>query len=442
MPLSNPIELDIEKVVYGGDALARLPAGVDSPAPSAEVPARRKAVFLPFVLPGERVRAVIEEQTRSFARARALQVLQPSPRRISPGCEYFGRCGGCQLQEAELNYQQQLKVDILRETLHRTGGIDWTSDIHLHASRPWEYRNRTRLRFTLAAAAQPSKQAPRPLLGYYEFGSHRLLPITHCPISSRLINDAIQTALTLPSPPPSTREVEFFADADDQNLLATFYFAHIGGEERDYAALAANALHGCISVAAATEESRVTISGDGHLEYKVGTMRFRVSHGAFFQVNCFLIEDLQREVTSGLGGEHTIDLFSGVGLFALPLADAFREVAAVESNAAAADDLRFNLRSRANAHASAIDAQQFIARWHGPADLVVADPPRGGLGPRLITSLIALAPARIHLVSCDPATLGRDLRALLAAGYAIQELHLFDLFPQTYHIESVVKLVR
>jgi 23S rRNA (uracil1939-C5)-methyltransferase len=168
---------------------------------------------------------------------------------------------------------------------------------------------------------------------------------------------------------------------------------------------------------------------------------FQVSKGSFFQVNRFLIDQMVSEVTDGPGGGTALDLYAGVGLFSLPLAQKFRRVIAVESGSGAVRDLESNagrIEQTLEAAKSSVDV--FLEGFAEPCDLVVADPPRAGLGKLAVKRLIALAPQRIVLVACDPATMARDLAPLLGAGYEMQELVLIDLFPQTYHIESVVKL--
>lgn len=374
----NSVELTIEKLVHGGEGLARLPADASG---------RREAVFIPFTLPGERVRVEMEPRRRGRVTARLLEVLEPSPERIAPGCEYFGRCGGCQLQHTGAEHQLALKRGVLLETLQRTGGIAWDGPVALHAAEPWGYRNRIRV-----------QAIPGVGVGYYMANQRRVLPITHCPIASSALNRGLGQLAA--EGRMRREEIELAVDNQDRGL----------------------------------EE-------DAPLEFEVGRWRFRVSPGAFFQVNRFLAEELVAAVTGDTGGTAAVDLFSGVGLFALPLAENFTRVEAVEADAVAARDLRHNLRAAPAAEAIADGALDYLRqRPPGAVELVVADPPRAGLGPELTAELLTLAPRRLHLVSCDPATLGRDLRALTAGGYRIGELHLFDLFPQTAHIEAVVRL--
>lgn len=431
-------DVTIEKLVYGGDGLARLQA------PSGEAGGRGKTVLIPDVLPGERVRIELEEESRSWARGRVVERLEAAPGRITPGCEYFGRCGGCQWQYASAATQLEWKEQILRETLRRTGRIDWTGPIQRHAAAGWEYRNRVRLR-CVRAEGRGGEEATLQA-GYYERNSHRLLPVTHCPISSPRINEAIGALTQLPAPPATAREVELSVDLDDQHLTALFIFEQVTVAEQMYAASAAAALPSGASVAITEPEAEPqVVAGDGFFTNTVDAHHYRVSAGAFFQVNRFLVQQMVATVTGEQKGRLAIDLFAGVGLFTLPLAQTFDRVVAVEAHPTAVDDLRRNTLALSNVDVSGRPVLDWLRRRgakesSGAPDLVVADPPRTGLGTAVVEWLVGRRPSRIHAISCDPATLARDLQPLSAAGYAIESIHLFDLFPQTYHIETVVKL--
>ena len=196
--------LSIEKLIYGGDGLARTPADADG---------RSLAVFVPFVLPGERVEVEIRQEKPGFARGSLTQLIEASPDRIEPRCPYFGQCGGCHYQHIPYARQLEFKADILRETLRRIAKIELPPEIRLHASPPWNYRNRARLHL---------RTAPEFALGYFRFNSHEFLPIRECPISSPLINRVISQLLELDglNCPTAVEEIELFADASDEHLLA------------------------------------------------------------------------------------------------------------------------------------------------------------------------------------------------------------------------------
>ncbi|HSB74028.1 MAG TPA: hypothetical protein VLC12_00180, partial [Terriglobales bacterium] len=182
------------------------------------------------------------------------------------------------------------------------------------------------------------------------------------------------------------------------------------------------------------------VAGTGELAYRTGENNYRVSAGAFFQVNRHLTAELAGLVTQGAAGDLALDLYAGVGLFTVPLARSFEKVIAVESSQISYSDLQYN--APGNVQAVHATTEQYLRSFSGTPDLVVVDPPRGGLGEAVAPVLGRLQAPRLIYVSCDPATLARDLRVLLATGYAIERAHLVDLFPQTFHLESVLQLRR
>ncbi len=434
--------LTIDKLIYGGNGLARLPADEKGPG---------KAVFLPLVLEGERVEAGITEQKPGFARARAEKILEASPHRVAPGCPYFGQCGGCHYQHSSYEHQLQIKSAILRETLRRVAKIELTQEIHVHASSLWNYRNRTRLRLR----THPF------VLGYNRSRWSELLAVEQCPISSPLINRAIGALWELGRADKTSAdltEIEFFANADDTQLLAELTVQETGwhrGRKSDlpqFVVALREVLPEIIGVAVfhATGQSALerehipaelkAIFGSDHLVYSTATANFHVSAGSFFQTNRFLIDNLVELVTEGRAGGYALDLYAGTGLFSLVLAKKFREVGAVESAPFSFQDLTQNCP--ANVHCFHEPVERFVGSIERPVDLIVIDPPRAGLSQRVAGLLADSGTPRITYVSCDPATLARDLTVLMGSGYRIEEAHLVDLFPQTFHIESVLQFVR
>lgn len=436
--------LNIEKLIYGGDGLARLPA---------DARGRGKAVFVPFVLAGERVEAVLTEEKPGFARAEATAIIEPSRHRVPSPCPHFGRCGGCHYQHTTYEQQLEIKKEILRENLRRIAKLELQREIQVHPSPPWNYRNRSRFQL---------RTRPDFAAGYFKFSSHELLAVEECPISSPLINRALGAlwqAGRAGKAVESVREVEFFANGDDSRILVEFLCA----PEARRAAVRAWAEELCatmpefVGVAAFREPQKgiqepLVAVGASELTYQTKTAAYRVSAGAFFQTNRFLIDELVKIVTSGRSGELALDLYAGVGLFSTALAGSIRHIVSVESSQTAVGDLKYNLPLNAEVFHTATD--QYLAQRgdHGRAgnravlplkpDLAVVDPPRGGLGDRVARLLTEVDPPRVSYVSCDPATLSRDLLPLQAAGYRVEEVHLVDLFPQTYHLESVLHLVR
>ena len=433
------MQLSIEKLVYGGDGLARLAADEHGPG---------KAVFMPFVLEGEIIEASLVEQKRGFARGRVEKILQASPQRVEPPCPYFGNCGGCQYQHIRYEHQLEIKAAILKETVRRIAKLELETEITIHPSPPWNYRNRTRLQI---------RTAPDFALGYYKFNSHEVLPVEQCPVSSPLINRAIAAFWQLGREgkmPDGIREIEFFVDAEDTELLMEVSCepGTASTPIREWADTARRTLQEITGIAvyktAASREGKraepkkIATSGSGEIIYKIDGVSYRVGAGSFFQINRYLINELVSIVCQQDGGDVALDLYAGVGLFATFLSRRFAQVMAVESSQTSYLDLLHN--SPANVKAVRATTADFMRSAKGKLrlDLVVADPPRSGLGESVVQSLAGLGAHRMTYISCDPATASRDLVGLLNGGYRIEQVHLVDLFPQTYHLESVFHLVR
>ena len=440
------MDLTIEKLIYGGEGLARLPA---------DEKGRGKAVFVPFVLENEKIDATLTEEKPGFARGRVENILEASAERIEARCPYFQRCGGCHYQHTSYEHQLAIKAAILKENLRRLAKMELASEIEVHASPPWNYRNRTRLQVRADAGFT---------LGYFKGSSHELLVVEACPISSPLINRAIEVLWKLGrngQVPAELHEVELFANEDDTKLQVELYgdpHADKARRTKSSQALAERlraempelvsvyVFAQTIAVARGvqghiTEEPDWTL-GPGEFRYRTKAAQLRVSGGSFFQVNRFLVEELVNIVTANRSGELALDLYAGVGLFSLALGASFRHIVAVESSHGSADDLKYNCPPNGKAVRATVDDYLAAKGAKVRPELVVVDPPRAGLGERVARELPRLETRRVTYVSCDPATLARDLVALTAGGFRVEQVHLVDLFPQTYHIESVVQLVR
>ena len=438
------MELTIEKLIYGGDGLGRLPA---------DEKGRGKAAFVPFTLPGEKVEAQITDEKPGFVRASTTRLVEASPLRIEAACAYFQRCGGCHYQHTAYEEQLKIKEDILKENLRRLAKMESAPEVKVHASPAWNYRNRTRLQVRVDSAFA---------LGYFKASSHELLPVEQCPISSPLVNRAIDALWKLGrgrQVPQAVREVELFANDDDSQLQLELYVdprPEAGKQEpQAFAELVRGALPEVTSTYVFTQtvagsrgqqvqvaEEAIWTDSPGEFRYRTKAGTLRVSGGSFFQVNRFLVEELAGIVTGGRSGEIALDLYAGVGLFNVALAASFRHVVAVESSQGSAADLKYNSPRNVKAVRSTVDAYLAGQGLKVRPDYVVVDPPRAGLGDRVARAVAKLGAPRVTYVSCDPATLARDLITLTGDGYRVDSLHLVDLFPQTYHIESVVEMVR
>jgi 23S rRNA (uracil1939-C5)-methyltransferase len=417
------MKLRIEKAIYGGDGLARVPEG--------------KTVFVPGTLPGELVEATIAADKRSFATGALGAVLEPSAERVVPGCAYVPRCGGCQYQHASPALQLQMKLDILKETLTRAH-LPVPSEIGTLAGPPWGYRNRIRLHMKGDA------------LAYRQRSSHNLLPVTHCPIAAPLLEQAIAAVERIAKETALASlgdEVEFFTNGEQDQLLVSLWSEKPRRVREPSLEAFAERLQVEIPVLVGVgqgvqQSSSIMHWGQRSLTYTVSGVGYQVSLGSFFQVNRFLVPELLHLAIGNRSGRLAWDLYSGVGLFAQALA--YENVIAVESEGFSIDDLKKNLANKQHriVRSNTLDFLRSKAQGQEKPELIVADPPRAGLGKEICGHLVQVAAAEIVYVSCDPATLARDLQSLIQYGYSVHAMSLVDLFPQTFHMETVTILKR
>jgi 23S rRNA (uracil1939-C5)-methyltransferase len=433
--MADELQLSIEKLIYGGEGLAH--AGGDT-------------VFVPFVLPGEQVRGSVRTRKKKLIHANLVEVEKASPLRVSPGCPHFRVCGGCHYQHIEVGEQVRLKKEILRETLSRLGGVQWSGAIQEHAAQPYGYRNRAQWAFRDAL--------PRAF-GYFLPESAHILPIDQCPVLSPRLAETfgqLQDLARANSLPPGILEVEAFADAEDQKIALNIAFERFPKPAKALAGEFKAALPALESLLMLDQsKNRFELDGPGYLIQKAGGFTFRVNHLSFFQVNRFLVEDLLQTIVGGAKGGYALDLYAGVGFFTLPLTKTFSKVVSVDANLSAIRDLRQNAEAAGSQVLSENEhTEEFLKKDQEKPDFVVLDPPRSGLGAEAAARLANLGAPEIAYLSCDPSTLARDLAILTGSDrkpesavaaknkYEITELHLFDLFPQTFHIETLVRLRR
>jgi 23S rRNA (uracil1939-C5)-methyltransferase len=384
VPFRLPIEetLTIEKLVYGGNGLSRLDG---------------KVILTPFVLPGEVVRVETERAKNDLWRGQLLEVLQPSPSRVAPGCPYFQRCGGCQYQHIDYPFQLEQKREILREALQRVGKIEFAGEIGIVSGEPWQYRNRVQLHM------EGGK------VGYFAQGSRDLCAIDRCPIASPKLNETIGNIKAH----RASTALELFTNETDVQ----------------------------VNVIDRVPRPELTALATLGVTTPIDYAGFRVSRNSFFQVNRFLIDRLVECAAGDAAGEWAVDLYAGVGLFSVKLAERFTKVTAVESGGSAFRDLAHNFEHLGLSLAAVnANVEDYLAGLNETPDFILADPPRAGLGKLIVKDLARIRAPRLTIVSCDPATLARDLQGLLAENYRIGKLTLVDLFPQTFHLETVVEL--
>jgi len=381
-------EVTVEKVIYGGSGLARSDGGT---------------IFIPLSAPGERVLVRQTEEHRNYRRATIEEILEPSPARRQPPCRYYGVCGGCQLQHIDYAAQLKIKSEFIRESLYRIGRINWDKEIPIKHAAEFGYRSRAQL-----------KIEPGPLgakIGFYKASSHDICEIEECPLLLPQLNEGLAQLRALGNEPPLASEVEIVAG--DNSI--SFAPAPAG--------LPADAV-----------------------EQRIMGARYRFSAGVFFQINRLLVDELVQTVVEGEQGERAVELYAGVGLFTVQLARRFAQVFAVESSELAS---QFAVENLAENHIGNVSFfVESVEEWLvnkdrerlEQVDLLLLDPPRAGAAPELVEAINRWQPRRVVYVSCDPTTLARDLHRLVAGKYVLDSIVALDMFPQTYHVETVARL--
>ena len=383
------MKVEIERILPGGVGLAH---------------AEGKTVLVSLAAPGDRVRVQVEREQGNVLFASVVEVLTPSPVRVEPPCPYFGRCGGCDFQQLTYEAQLAAKADIISDCLQRIARLDDVPAITVHPSpKNWHYRVR--------ATWQIDQEKHE--IGYYERGSRRVCDVEYCAVLMPELQETLERVRATDSSefPPDLKHLDAVAGENDVSLSPPFAEFEIN-----------------------------------ELSMRVGNEVYRYNAESFFQINPALLPELVEFALSDVGGATALDLYCGVGLFTLPLARRFESVVGVEANPVATRFARRNLDQAGLTNARVVTAT--VAGWVRAnkntdlVDFVLLDPPRAGAESIVIKGVLDVHPARISYVSCDPATLARDLRKLIAGGYTIDSITGFDLFPQTHHVETVVLLRR
>lgn len=379
------LEVEIERILPGGYGLAH---------------AEGKTVFVSLSAPGDRLRVRVERQQGNVLFASIEEILIASPVRVTPPCPYFGVCGGCDFQQLAYENQLAAKAEIIRDCLHRIARLEVMPEIVVTPSpRDWRYRMR--------AMWQIDQDEQR--VGYYERGSRRVCDVADCAVLMPELQATLERVRSTGwhEFPPGLKHLDVVAGENGVSLAPPFAEFE-------------------------TRELELTIAGE----------LYQYNADAFFQVNPALLEPLIEFALGDVAGDVAIDLYSGVGLFTLPLARRFKGVFAIEANPIAARFAERNLDRARLENVRVVNAG--VAEWFRgrtfQADYLLLDPPRAGAESSVIKGILDFAPTRVTYVSCDPATLARDLKKLIAGRYAIEALLAFDLFPQTHHVETVVRL--
>jgi 23S rRNA (uracil1939-C5)-methyltransferase len=388
--VGESLRVEIERILPGGVGLAH---------------AQGKTVFVSLAAPGDELRVQVEREQGNVLFASVVEVLTPSPVRVEPPCPYFGRCGGCDFQQLTYEAQLAAKAEIISDCLQRIARLDHVPAITVHPS-PNEWRYRVRATWQID---QETRE-----IGYYERGSRRVCDVEYCAVLMPELQQTLEQvrATAWSEFPPELKHLD--AVAGENNVSLSPSFANFETNE---------------------------------LSLRVGNESYQYNAESFFQINPALLPELLEFALTGASGETALDLYCGVGLFTLPLSRRFANVTGVEANPVATRFARRNLQQADLKNARVVTAT--VAGWMransqttSGVDFVLLDPPRAGAESIVIKGILDLRPLRISYVSCDPATLGRDLKKLIAGGYEIQAIAGFDLFPQTHHVETVVLLRR
>jgi len=399
------VEVDLTAMVFGGDAMGRLKDG--------------KPIFVPFGIAGERVRVEIVEDKANFCRGRLLDVLEASPMRIAPRCRHFGVCGGCHYQHLEYENQLRIKRQIVIDQFKRIGKFEEPPVGEIIASPDqWNYRNT--IQFHLSKNGR---------LGYQKAATNQIVEIEECHLPLPLMND------TWPEfeidPVAGVERVSLRAGEGDDLLLLLEGKSDSAPEfEVDFP----------ISALYLGNGSEILLSGDGFTTMMVNGRGFRVSAESFFQVNLQQAERMVQLVMGSLelnSEDVVLDCYCGVGLFSAFMAPIAEKVIGVELSESACNDYAANLDEFDNVELYVGSAEQILPGLKVKPNRVVVDPPRAGLERAALNAILAMAPEKIVYVSCDPSTLARDARLLTDGGYSIQGITPLDLFPQTFHVESI-----
>jgi 23S rRNA (uracil1939-C5)-methyltransferase len=391
--VGDSIEITTERLAYRGEAVAHHEG---------------LAIFVPLAAPNERLRVRVIERKKKYARAVVESILKPSPSRREPPCQYFGSCGGCQLQHINYLAQLESKVGFVRDALERIGGVKWPHQIPIRHARELGYRSR----------AQIKVDHNNRHVGFNRASSTEVCDIETCSVLVPELDEALQTI----------RRKLGCSNSEHQSLIRSQIEIAAGDS-------------------GVTSEPATNGLPQGYIQREIRGTTYRFGAATFFQANPWLLEQLVEDALNNQSGDVALDLYAGVGLFSLQLAKRFNRVIAVEADQAAVEFARANVAANGfvniEFHQSAVESwiTELLRTSRIRADLLVLDPPRGGAS-EVLSGLIELAPSRITYVSCDPTTLARDLRVLLVSGYEISGITALDLFPQTYHIETVAALVR
>jgi 23S rRNA (uracil1939-C5)-methyltransferase len=409
------VEVDLEHVAHGGELIGRIDGQV---------------VFVPYGLPGERARAQLVASKRDYAKGELLEVLRPVPGRIVPRCPYFGSCGGCSWQHANYALQLELKRGVLVDQLSRTGRMEDAEELVREAIGmvdPWMYRNH--VRFTLGRKYGD--------VGYTYRESHRILRVDHCDISHPAINEVL-SVIQQRCAGLRAHQIAVRYGSNTGDLLVSPTLPMVPDLETGQASLTEQVLDRTFTISAAAFFQVNTRREMQTIPAQIAAPWLADRDGLYSIADLLALLSLDR--LQAAPDDRVLDAYCGVGTFAALIAPRVREVVGIDESKAAVRDAEGNTSDLANVRFIVAKTEAALRELDGPIDAVVLDPARVGCAPDVVATLLERHPRRIVYVSCDPATLARDLRLLRDGGYRIDSIEPIDMFPHTYHIESVTTL--
>lgn len=404
--MGNIFEVEIERLAYGGDAIGRLPDG--------------KVVFVPYAIPGEVVQIRLVEDKPRHARAELVQVVQTAPERVIPRCRHFSYCGGCHYQHISYHQQLQAKAAILKEQLERMGGLAAVPTVEIMPSpQPWYYRNNVQFHLT-----------PEGKLGYQRAHTNQPFAIQECHLPETALNDLWPLIDAEPMPGLETISLRTGTDNEMMIILESDDAQPIDFSIEDLP----------VSVVQVSGFGNIVLAGSDHITMEVLSRSFQVSANSFFQVNTQqaveMVGTLLKHLT--LKADQTVvDAYCGVGLFSTFLAEKVKRLVGIEISPEACEDYTTNLDDFDNIELYEASVEDVLNSVNFQADILVLDPPRSGLGTKAVQGVLAQGARQLAYISCDPATLARDAKQLAAGGYKLDKVTMFDMFPQTYHVETI-----
>ncbi len=427
--MNDQAEILIEKLVYGGSGLGRLQTG--------------QAVFVPGVLPGERVSIVIRRKRKGIFEADLLDVLTPSKDRILQPRTAEEQYTGATWPHIAYPAQLRLKQDILLDSLKRIGGLEPKQPLSILPSpRIEHYRLRTQFNVRTVAGKQQ--------IGFFRHGTYNLIEVKNAFLLHPIINKTLDAVRTLSPQLPVLKEIHINATpAEKVHVLLFSDEEHFSLPESFFADLV-RIIPQVIGITGFARRKKTFVHGENRLALELGGLTIHATVGNFFQVNWEQNINMVRTVLDFIalsGNETVLDLYCGIGNFALPIAQQAGSVIGIESGYSAIED------ATANAEANGIKNTEFIAddmqkglkgllQRKMNADVVVLDPPRAGATLKTLERVLAFVPQKIIYVSCNPTTLARDLKYFHLFGFRLDRLQPVDMFPYTYHIECVAEMVR